>query len=304
MNRDLKPANILLDTHRHAKVADFGISFENHDTTQMTACGTPHYMAPELVSEQKYTSAVDVYAFGMILWVMLTAKIPFQGLRPLQVMMKVVSDNYRPTLPRDTAPSAICDLIDACWRPDPTLRPSMDDVIVSLQQLTPNNGIAAAAAAVVAHVAVLPENKVAALPLLVSPLIGAPVAPIVPVAPVVPMVAINPAIMANIAAIADVPVPIVPHRAASTIAMHRDHDDATAILHDNHHIASAASLSPSTPSSLQSSLHQSVHVPSSSNDDNESNALTRASSMHESSLSSHRSAAPAVVSSSLLESVA
>ncbi len=87
IHRDLKPANILLDDSLNIKVADFGISFEQHDTTMMTTCGTPHYMAPETFTEKKYTAKVDVYSFGMILYVMMSGKTPFPNLMPMQVCM-------------------------------------------------------------------------------------------------------------------------------------------------------------------------------------------------------------------------
>jgi serine/threonine protein kinase len=78
-HRDLKPENFLLTETLQVKLADFGLA--KRDMTQSTLCGSPLYLAPEILSRKSssktYDSRIDLYSAGVILYVMLTGKIPF-----------------------------------------------------------------------------------------------------------------------------------------------------------------------------------------------------------------------------------
>ncbi|RIB14584.1 kinase-like domain-containing protein [Gigaspora rosea] len=79
--RDLKLDNILLTLDGHIKIADYGLCKENMgfgDTTN-TFCGTPEFMAPEILLEQRYGRAVDWWAFGVLIYEMLLGQSPFRG---------------------------------------------------------------------------------------------------------------------------------------------------------------------------------------------------------------------------------
>lgn len=78
--RDLKPENILLDFDGHIKITDFGLSKEvasSHDAITRTFCGSPEYLAPEMLLQKGYDSAVDWWALGTILYEMLVGTPPF-----------------------------------------------------------------------------------------------------------------------------------------------------------------------------------------------------------------------------------
>ena len=78
--RDLKPENILIDSKGHIKLTDFGLSkiMTNIEEKSFTICGTLQYIAPEIISGEGYNESVDWWSLGIIMYEMLTGKLPFK----------------------------------------------------------------------------------------------------------------------------------------------------------------------------------------------------------------------------------
>ena len=95
VHRDLKPQNIMIDSDGNARIMDFGIARSLKAeglTAEGTVIGTPEYMSPEQAEGEETDSRSDIYSLGVILFEMLTGRIPFEGKTPLSIAMKHKSE--------------------------------------------------------------------------------------------------------------------------------------------------------------------------------------------------------------------
>ncbi|PIM99147.1 Tyrosine kinase [Handroanthus impetiginosus] len=130
VHRDLKSSNLLVDKSWTVKVGDFGLS-KLKDATFLTARsgrGTPQWMAPEVLRNEPSTEKSDVFSFGVILWELMTERIPWSNLNFLEVVGVVGFMDGRLDLPENIDPQ-VSSLISQCWRSNPEDRPSFEEII-------------------------------------------------------------------------------------------------------------------------------------------------------------------------------
>jgi len=96
-HRDLKPENLLCTgpNNEIIKVADFGLSKEFSDDGLETMCGTPDYVAPEVLRGSGYTNSIDIWSIGVITYVLLCGCPPFYGNDDKEVFIKIIKADYK-----------------------------------------------------------------------------------------------------------------------------------------------------------------------------------------------------------------
>lgn len=133
MHRDLKPENLLCEQNDEGKfiikLTDFGFATHfSQDRKQDLSLGSPLYMAPELCREKSYDNKVDVWAVGIILFVLLTGRPPFSGRTKEEIYRKICTQEPDQKKLAD-ASDASKQVIEACLKKNANERPTMADLM-------------------------------------------------------------------------------------------------------------------------------------------------------------------------------
>ena len=127
VHRDLKPENMLIDYDRGIKIVDFGLSntYKRQELLK-TACGSPCYAAPEMISGKRYDGAkVDVWSCGVVLFALLCGYLPFEDPDTNILYSKILSADYQ--LAEHVSAEAT-DLLDKILTVDPNKRITIKEI--------------------------------------------------------------------------------------------------------------------------------------------------------------------------------
>lgn len=127
IHRDLKLGNMFLNKDMQVKIGDFGLATTmNHEgEKKMTVCGTPNYIAPEVLSKKGHSYEADIWAIGCIMYALLVGRPPFQTSTLIETYFRITANTY--TIPANISPAAQ-KLISRCLHAQPSMRPSLDEI--------------------------------------------------------------------------------------------------------------------------------------------------------------------------------
>lgn len=139
LHLDIKTSNILVDINFCPKIADFGMSKDMSDEENKESFkdkefkGSPAYMAPEIWKEMVYSKPVDVYAFGVTAYEIITNEKPFDDIKNAIILaFEVLNLKRRPEF-KFPIPPCYKKLIEDCWNDNPNKRPTFDQIVQELK---------------------------------------------------------------------------------------------------------------------------------------------------------------------------
>lgn len=130
IHRDLKLGNLFLTENMEIKIGDFGLAakLDYPEQRKQTLCGTPNYIAPEILRSAGHSYEVDVWSIGVILYTLLIGTPPFETSNVKETYKNIKDNNY--SFPRDIQIGELAkDLIKSILIPDPAKRPTVSQIL-------------------------------------------------------------------------------------------------------------------------------------------------------------------------------
>ncbi len=137
IHRDFHSGNFLYENDFDIVISDLRISKSSISSTKSInddddkVYGVISYMAPEILQGKEYTTASDIYSFGMIMWELITGRIPFWDQNDNIEFTIKICENFRPPINKNT-PKGYNELMQKCWDSDPNKRPTTFDILEKL----------------------------------------------------------------------------------------------------------------------------------------------------------------------------
>jgi len=129
VHRDLKSLNLMVTEDWGLQVIDFGTSRIVDHYEMTNNLGSVFWMAPEMFQDSSYDNSVDVYAFGIVLWELLTMQKPYSNVKGWDVPKLVERGERPPVPPAGEWDDWVIKLMKKCWHQKPAKRPSFDTII-------------------------------------------------------------------------------------------------------------------------------------------------------------------------------
>src|SRR6266540_1000687 len=138
IHRDFHSGNILYENEFDVVISDLGISKSSIKTTNddddNEIYGIISYMAPEILQRKEYTTASDIYSFGMIMWELMTGRNPFWDKIQDTELIIEICDGLRPSIVAN-APENYIELMQECWYSDPNKRPTSFEILKRIDDI-------------------------------------------------------------------------------------------------------------------------------------------------------------------------
>ncbi|GCC36162.1 serine/threonine-protein kinase PLK1 [Chiloscyllium punctatum] len=128
IHRDLKLGNLFLNDDMEVKIGDFGLAttVQYEGERKKTLCGTPNYIAPEVIGKKGHSFEVDVWSLGCIMYTLLVGKPPFETSCLKETYLRIKKNEYN--IPKHVNPVA-ASLIQRMLRSDPSARPNIHELL-------------------------------------------------------------------------------------------------------------------------------------------------------------------------------
>ena len=129
IHRDLKSGNIFLMKNGIIKLGDFGIAkgFQKTMDKAKTMVGTPYYLSPEIIEGKPYDAKSDIWSLGVLLYEMMTFKMPFNANNFPMLSVRIIKGNYIP--PPTIYTKDLRELVSKCLTVDPKNRPNIKEIL-------------------------------------------------------------------------------------------------------------------------------------------------------------------------------